>query len=107
LKSSSARSPTATSTCAAARAADLKRRHGSASAAVIGWLYTIVCSAALLIGAYIVAGLHQQGEATRRRLMSRPLLELFCWVLIALTLLSAFTRVRGEEAIRVLAGASR
>jgi hypothetical protein len=39
--------------------------------------------------------------------MSRPLLELFCWVLIALTLLSAFTRVRGEEAIRVLAGASR
>jgi hypothetical protein len=91
---------------------------------VIGWLYTIVCAGALLVGAYLVTGLHLQGEAARRQLTarvledavlfgiwilglaggvgvllakpwSRSLLEFFCWVLIALTLFSAFTRLRG------------
>jgi hypothetical protein len=92
---------------------------------VIGWLYTIVSTAALLLGAYLVAGLHLQGEATRRQLSarvmedavlfgiwilglsggigvllakpwSRPLLEFFCWVLAALTLFSAYARLRAR-----------
>lgn len=96
---------------------------------VIGWLHTIVSSAALLLGAYIVAGLHLQGETTRRQLLarvvedavlfgiwilglaggigvlllkpwSRPLLEFFCWVLTALTLFSAYTRLRAPVAAR-------
>jgi len=90
---------------------------------VIGWLFTIVCAAALLLGAYLVVGLHLQGEAARQRLArsvledavlfgiwilglaggigvlllkswSRPLLEFFCWVLAVLTLFSAYTRLR-------------
>jgi hypothetical protein len=96
---------------------------------VIGWLYTIVSSSALLLGAYIVAGLHLQGEAARRQLLgrvvedavlfgiwilgfaggigvlleqpwSRPLLEFFCWVLTALTLFSAYSRLRAPGAVR-------
>lgn len=96
---------------------------------VIGWLYTIVSSAALLLGAYIVAGLHLQGEAARRQLQGRvvedavlfgiwilglaggigvllqepwsgPLLEFFCWVLAALTLSSAYTRLRAPGGAR-------
>lgn len=90
---------------------------------VIGWLYTVVSSAALLLGAYLVIGLQLQDEATRRRLArsvledlvlfgiwilglaggigilllkpwSRPLLEFFCWVLAVLTLFSAWSRLR-------------
>jgi len=38
---------------------------------VIGWLYTIVSSAALLLGAFIVSGVHLQGEAARRQLLAR------------------------------------
>ena len=96
---------------------------------VIGWLYTIVSSAALLLGAYIVAGLHLQGEGERRQLLkrvvedavlfgiwilglaggigvllakpwSRSLLEFFCWVIAALTLFSAYTRLRAPGAVR-------
>jgi hypothetical protein len=96
---------------------------------VIGWLYTIVSSSALLLGAYIVAGLHLQGEGARRQLLgrvvedavlfgiwilglaggigvlleqpwSRPLLEFFCWVLTALTLFSAYSRLRAPGAAR-------
>ncbi len=40
----------------------------------IGWLYTIVCSAALLLGAYLVIGMHLQEESTRRHL-ARSVLE--------------------------------
>ena len=96
---------------------------------VIGWLYTLVSAAALLLGAYIVAGLHLQGEPSRRQLLarvvedtvlfgiwilglaggigvlllqpwSRPLLEFFCWALTALTLFSAYTRLRAPGAAR-------
>ena len=96
---------------------------------VIGWLYTIVSSAALLLGAYIVGGLHLQGEGERRQLLkrvvedavlfgiwilglaggigvlltkpwSRALLEFFCWVLAALTLFSAYARLRAPGAVR-------
>lgn len=90
---------------------------------VIGWLYTLVSSAALPLGAHFVVGLHLQGEAARRHLArsvlddvelfgiwilglagrigvlllqswSRPLLEFFCWVLSVLTLFSAYSRLR-------------
>jgi len=90
---------------------------------VIGWLFTIACTSALLLGAWLVAGLHLQGEDVRRRLArsvledavlfgiwilglaggigvllakpwSRPLLEFFCWVLTTLTLFSAYARLR-------------
>lgn len=90
---------------------------------VIGWLYTVVCGAALLFGAWIVVGLHLQGEDARRELArsvfedlllfgiwilgfaggvgvllhrpwSRPLLEFFCWVLAVMTLFSVFARLR-------------
>jgi hypothetical protein len=93
----------------------------------IGWLYTIVCSAALLLGAWLVIGLHLQGEAARRQLArsvledavlfgiwilglaggvgvlllqpwSRPLLEFFCWVIAVLTLFSAWSRLRTTPA---------
>ena len=90
---------------------------------VIGWLYTVVCGAALLFGAWIVVGLHLQGEDARRQLArsvledlllfgiwilgfaggvgvllhqswSRPLLEFFCWVLAVMTLFAVFARLR-------------
>jgi hypothetical protein len=96
---------------------------------VIGWLFTIVSAVALLLGAYIIAGLHLQGEEARRQLLrrvvedavlfgiwilglaggigvllakpwSRALLELFCWVLTALTLFSAYARLRSPGAAR-------
>lgn len=96
---------------------------------VIGWLYTIVCSVALLMGAYIIAGLHLQGEEARRQLLrrvvedavlfgiwilglaggigvllakpwSRGLLEFFCWVLVALAVFSAYARLRAPGAAR-------
>lgn len=96
---------------------------------VIGWLYTVVSSAALLLGAYIVAGLHLQGVDARRQLLkrvvedavlfgiwilglaggigvllakpwSRALLEFFCWVVTALTLFSAYSRLRAPGAMR-------
>lgn len=90
---------------------------------VIGWIYALLCGAALLLGAWMVISLHLQGEEARRHLArsvfedlllfgiwilglaggigilllkpwSRPVLELFCWVLGAMTLLSAYTRLR-------------
>lgn len=90
---------------------------------VIGWIFTLVCGAALLFGAWIVVGMHLQGEEARRHLArsvledvllfgiwilgfaggigilllkswSRPTLEFFCWVLVVMTLFSAFARTR-------------
>jgi hypothetical protein len=90
---------------------------------LIGWLFTFVCASALLLGAYLVIGVHLQGEEARRHLArsvaqdtvlfgiwilglaggigvllgkpwSRPLLEFFCWVLAVLTLFSAYARLR-------------
>ena len=90
---------------------------------VIGWLFTIVCIAALLIGGWLIIGMHYSGEGARRHLASRvlddsllfgiwilglaggigillekawsaPVLELFCWTLIILVLLSAWGRLR-------------
>jgi len=94
---------------------------------VIGWVYALLCAGALLLGAWIVIALHLQGEGARRHLArnvlgdsllfgiwilglaggigvlllkpwSRPLLELFCWVLGAMTLFSAYGWLRGAAA---------
>ena len=89
---------------------------------VIGWLFTIASVLALAVGALLIVSLHRSGELPRRFLAStawndmalfgiwilglaggigvlrlrpwgRDVLELFCWTLIALTLLSAATRL--------------
>lgn len=91
---------------------------------LIGWLYTLVCGAALGAGAWIVIAVHLRGE--RRELAARvlddtilfgiwlmgfagglgilfgwqwgrALLELFCWALAALLLLSAWSRWRAAS----------
>jgi hypothetical protein len=90
---------------------------------LIGWLYSAVSAAAIAVGAWLIAGLHLGGPQTRRQLAarvlddsllfgiwilglaggigvllgkpwSRPVLELFCWALIVLVLLSAWSRLR-------------
>ena len=89
---------------------------------VIGWLFTIASVLALAVGALLIVSLHRSGELQRRMLAStawndmalfgiwvlglaggigvlrlrpwgRDVLELFCWTLIALVLLSAATRL--------------
>ena len=89
---------------------------------VIGWLFTIASVLALAIGALLIVAMHRSGELYRRYLANtvwndmalfgiwilglaggvgvlrlrpwgRDVLELFCWTLIALTLLSAATRL--------------
>jgi uncharacterized membrane protein len=132
---------------------------------LVGWLYTVGAGLALTMGMWIIVTLHLSGEGARRHLASRVLddsllfgiwilgmaggigvlmekswsrwvLELFCWALVVLILMSAYTRwraappprgllllslalfvvplvlicaatiltLRGETAIRVLAG---
>jgi hypothetical protein len=90
---------------------------------LIGWLYTAVCAAAIAVGAWLIIGMHLGGPETRRQLArrvlddtllfgiwilglaggigvllrkpwSRPVLELFCWALIVLVILSAWSRLR-------------
>ena len=91
--------------------------------ALIGWLFVLACGAALAFGAWMIVGLHLQGERTRKELAarvlddsllfgiwilglaggtgvllgkswSRPVLELFCWALMVLVALSAWSRLR-------------
>ncbi len=92
------------------------------SLAFIGWFFTLVPAAALLIGAAILFSLYQSGGLQRRyaeqsvwndlvlltiwsagmlggigvllgQSWSRPLLDFFCWVLSALAVLSGATRL--------------
>ncbi|MCX7962448.1 MAG: hypothetical protein N2653_12895 [Burkholderiales bacterium] len=94
------------------------------SVELIGWLYALVCGAALLAGAWIVIAVHLRGD--RAQLAARvvddsilfglwlmgfaggvgllvgwrwsgPLLELFCWAMGALVLLTAWTRWRAAR----------
>jgi len=89
---------------------------------VIGWFFTIASVLALAVGALLIMALHRSGELQRRflartawndmalfaiwilglaggigvlrmRPWGRDLLEFFCWTLLALTLLSAGTRL--------------
>jgi hypothetical protein len=90
--------------------------------AFIGWLFTLISGAALVLGALLIAMLLRAGDLERRYLSysymndimlaavwvlglaggigvirlqpwGRYLLELFCWALIVLLLLSAATRL--------------
>ncbi len=91
--------------------------------ALVGWLYTLGAGLAIGMGAWLIIGLHLSGEGVRKQLAARVLddsllfgiwilglaggvgvllekswsrwvLELFCWTLIVLALLSAFNRWR-------------
>jgi hypothetical protein len=93
---------------------------------LIGWLYAVLCGAALAFGAWAIVGVHLQGEQARRQLAarviddtvlfaiwilglaggigvllgkgwSRPMLELFCWALIGLVMLSSWSRLRAAQ----------
>lgn len=90
---------------------------------LLGWLFVVGSGLALGLGAWIILGLHASGEGVRKHLAQRVLddsllfgiwilgmaggvgvllekswsrwvLELFCWTLMVLVLLSAFGRWR-------------
>ncbi len=88
---------------------------------LIGWLYSLVCGAAILAGAWVVIAVHLRGESKAlaarvlddsllfglwllglaggigvllERGWSRPVLELFCWAMGILLLLTAWNRWR-------------
>jgi hypothetical protein len=102
---------------------------------VIGWLYTVLCAAALALGAWLVVGVHFSGEDARRQLAtrviedavlfgiwvlglaggvgvllekswSRGMLEMFCWVLMVLITLTAVSRFRAAPSPRSTLGLS-
>lgn len=98
---------------------------------MIGWVFTLACGAALLFGAWMIIGVHRSGPEARRRLAARVLddtilfgiwilglaggigvlqrrtwgavvLELFCWTLVLLVVLSSWTRLRASAPPRTL-----
>ncbi|HUN69722.1 MAG TPA: hypothetical protein VMU46_13045 [Burkholderiales bacterium] len=98
---------------------------------LVGWLFAVGSGLALALGALIIIGLHRSGEQVRRHLAARVLddsilfgiwilgiaggvgvllekswsrwvLELFCWTLMILALLSAFARWRAAPPPRGL-----
>jgi len=102
---------------------------------LIGWLYTIGCGIALLAGTWLTLGVHKFGESGRRELASRlledlllfslwllglaggigvlagkgwsrPALELFCWTLMILLVISAARRFRALPPPRGFLGLS-
>lgn len=97
---------------------------------LLGWMYTLVCAIALLVGAWLVIGVHFSGQDARKELASRVIddavlfgiwilglaggigtvlgkgwssivLEFFCWVLIVLVTMTAVSRFRAAEPPRV------
>lgn len=102
---------------------------------VIGWLFTVVSTLALALGAWLVIGMHYSGEDARRYLASRVIddtvlfgiwilglaggigvlletswsgavLEFFCWVLMVLVTLVAISRFRAAPKPRRTLGMS-
>jgi hypothetical protein len=90
---------------------------------LIGWLFSVGSGIALALGIWITIGLHYSGEGARKPLgkrvledsplfgiwllglvsgigvllgnsWSRPALELFCWTLMILLLMSCWSRLR-------------
>jgi hypothetical protein len=95
--------------------------------ALVGWMFTLLSAAALIVGAILIMAMHRAGELHRRLLVKtawndmllfaiwvlglagglgvlglqpwgRNILEFFCWTLIALMLLSAATRLYSAKA---------
>ena len=102
---------------------------------LLGWLYTLVCGSALVIGAWLVIGVHFSGHEARKQLASRVIddavlfgiwilglaggiglvlgkswstlvLEFFCWVLMVLVSMTAVSRFRAAEPPRITLGLS-
>jgi len=102
---------------------------------VIGWLFTIASGLALGLGGWLIAVIHLRDEVARKELArrvlddmtlfgvwilgmaggvgvlldkswSRPVLELFCWVLMVLVTLSAISRWRAAPRPRGLLAVS-
>jgi len=74
---------------------------------VIGWLFTVACTAALLLGAYLVIGLHLQGEVARRQLarsVAHDTVLFGIWILGLAVCGATIYTLRGEEALRLLSG---
>ncbi|HEY6966846.1 MAG TPA: hypothetical protein VI229_05195 [Burkholderiales bacterium] len=102
---------------------------------VVGWMFTVVCALALLVGTWLTIGVQRSGEEGRRALAarlledlilfsvwllglaggigvlagqgwSRPALELFCWTLMILIVLSAVRRFLSAPPPRWMLGLS-
>lgn len=102
---------------------------------VIGWIFTVGCSVALLLGAWLTLAAMKYGGEAKQQLQarmledlvlysiwllglaggigmlagkgwSRPALELFCWTLIILLGLSATKRFRAMPKPRLMLGLS-
>jgi hypothetical protein len=102
---------------------------------VVGWLYTACCGLALLAGALLTIRAQTGGAESRRQLAShllddfalftvwliglaggigvligkgwsRPVLELFCWALMILIVMSAMKRFRAVPPPRFMLGLS-
>ena len=102
---------------------------------LVGWLYTVGCGAALLIGTWLTIGMQMAGEKAKRELAarlledlllysiwllglaggvgvllgkgwSRPALELFCWALMILLGMSAAKRYLVMPPPRLMLGLS-
>lgn len=98
---------------------------------LIGWIFTLACAGALLLGAWMIIGVHRSGPEARRRLAARVLddtilfaiwvlglaggigvlrqqswapmvLELFCVTLVVLVGLSSWQRLRASTPPRTL-----
>lgn len=90
---------------------------------VIGWVAVLLSGAAITIGAWLIIGIHLQGGELRQQLAARALddsllfgiwllgfaggvglllgkpwsrvaLELFCWALVMLVMMSSWSRLR-------------
>ena len=102
---------------------------------LVGWLFSVVSALALALGAWFIVTLHYGGVGTRKPLMkrilddailfgiwglglsggvgvllgkawSRPVLELFCWTLMILLLMSCWSRLRLAPRPRAILGLS-
>ena len=98
---------------------------------LIGWLFTLGSGFALAVGIWLIIGMHFSGLEARHQLAARVLndsilfgiwilgltggiglllgkswstwvLELFCWTLMGLTVLSSWTRVRAAPPPRIM-----
>jgi hypothetical protein len=102
---------------------------------LVGWMYTVVCAIALLLGAWLIVGVHFSGHEARKQLATRVIddamlfgiwilglaggigvvlgkswstlvLEFFCWVLIVLVSMTAMSRFRAATPPRITLGLS-
>ena len=93
-------------------------------------MYTIACAIALVVGAWLVIGVHFSGHEARKQLASRVIddavlfgvwilglaggigvvlgkgwsgavLEFFCWVVMVLVMMTAVSRFRAAEPPRI------